>query len=342
MWQELETRLSEFPKYPLAAVPTPLQSARRLSKALGGPTIFVKRDDLTGLAFGGNKVRQMEYFIGEAAARAADVFIGGGGFAQSNHARVCSAAARAAGMLPVIIVRPGGPEVGLAGSMRSGNALITRALCDDIRTVPELAMAPRERLAEVEARRDVFEAVACEYRARGHRPYSLVGSSVALGALGYVGAALELEKQFQTMRIRPSWIVVTSLGVTQAGLELGSRLLGASWRVYGVAYMPTQGKGNETVARLTNEAAELLRVDVQVSPDDVLNVDAVAGPAYGVPSDASQHASELAAVTEGLLLDPVYSSKGLAGLQAGIELGQFTGEDTIVFVHTGGQPSLFA
>ena len=334
-WQ-LSERLAAFPRFPLLSAPTPLQPMRRLSCHLGGPELYVKRDDLTGLAFGGNKVRQMEFFIGDALAEGADTFIAGGSYAQSNHARISSAAARVAGLEPVIVVRPG-TNVGTHG----GNALLTRMLCDDLRVSTELADVPRDRLAEVAARRRVFDAIAEEYRAHGRRPYCLYGSSIPLGVMGYVAGALELQRQFDEAGVAPDWVVVTSLGSTQAGLELASRLMGLGWRVCGMAYMPVK-QGAAPVVRLANQAAGLLGYDLVLAADAVVNHDAWAGPDYAVPSAQSREAMQLAASMEALILDPHYSAKGLAGLIAMIRGGDFHAGQTLVFIHTGGQPALFA
>jgi len=333
----LEDRLAALPRYRLVAAPTPLQPLRRLSEHLGGPDLWVKRDDLTGLAFGGNKVRQMEFFVGEAKAQGADVLIGGGSYAQSNHARIVSAAARFAGLEPVIVVRPGG-SIGRYG----GNALLTRMLCSDVRVVAELADAPRDRLAEVEARRAIFDAIADEYRGRGRKPYCIYGSSDPLGVMGYVAAAGELQRQFDEAGVAPQCVVVTSLGATQAGLELGSRLLGASWHVWGLAYQPVDGAGDATVARLFNEAARLLGLDLSVATRDLINRDEWSGPGYAAPSPQSREAMRLSATLEALILDPVYSAKGMAGLIATIRSGVFRRDRPVVFVHTGGQVGLFA
>ncbi|HEY1617045.1 MAG TPA: pyridoxal-phosphate dependent enzyme [Streptosporangiaceae bacterium] len=339
---ELAERLGRLPRYPLATLPTPLQPMERLSFALGGPRLLVKRDDLTGLAFGGNKVRQMEYFTGDALAAGADTFIGGGAYAQSNHARICAAGSRAAGLEPVIVVRPATQELHLAGQAGQGNALITAILCDDIRLAPELEHASRDRLTEVAERRAVFEAIAAEYRARGARPYVLVGSSVGLGVMGYVAAALELQAQFEREHIAPDFVVVTSLGVTQAGLELAVRVLRLPWSVVGMAYMPAAGSGSQTVARLMDEAASLLKIELAVDYREIVNLDEYAGPRYGVPSSRSSDIARTVARCEGILLDPIYSAKGMAGLAGAIEHGRFGPEHTVVFLHTGGQPAVFA
>ena len=147
--------LARFPRVRLFPTPTPLEKLENLSRHLGGPEIWIKRDDCTVVATGGNKIRKLEFLVGEAKAQGADVLIGGGSYAQSNHARIVSAAARFAGLEPVIVVRPGG-GVGRFG----GNALLARMLCSDLRVAAELADAPRDRLAEVEARRAIFDAIA--------------------------------------------------------------------------------------------------------------------------------------------------------------------------------------
>ena len=153
---------------------------------------------------------------------------------------------------------------------------------------------------------------------------------------------MELQDQFEELGISPDWVVVTSLGVTQAGLELASRLLGLDWRVAGMAYRPVGGTGPEIVARLANDAAEVLGVDLSLTPEDILNCEEEAGPEYGVVSARSERALRLVAQLEGLILDPVYTSKGMAGLISSIERGDFRPGETVIFVHTGGQPSLFA
>jgi 1-aminocyclopropane-1-carboxylate deaminase/D-cysteine desulfhydrase-like pyridoxal-dependent ACC family enzyme len=331
--------IDQVPRARLVVQVTPLQPMPRLSARAGDAELWIKRDDLTGLALGGNKVRQMEFFAGEALASGADVFIGGGSFPQSNHARVCAAAARLVGMEPVILVRPGGPDV---STPTSGNAQLTRLLSDDVRIAPALAEVPANRLAEVAARRRVFDEVADEYRARGHQPYCLYGSSSPVGVLGYVAAALEMQDQFDQAGLEPDWVVVTSMGATQAGLELGARLIGATWRVMGMAYQSAGGTVPGIVASLATEAARLLGSDITIDEQDVMSDDQSAGPSYGVSSDASLEAIRATAATEAIILDPVYSGKGMAGLLARLGRGDFGAGQKIVFIHTGGQPALFA
>jgi 1-aminocyclopropane-1-carboxylate deaminase/D-cysteine desulfhydrase-like pyridoxal-dependent ACC family enzyme len=335
---ELGDRLARLPRVALATLPTPIQELHHLSRELG-VRILVKRDDLTGLALGGNKVRQAEFFVGEAIAAGSDVIVAGGSFAQSNHARVCAAAARAAGLGAIILVRPGeGPTADAA----TGNALLTRLIADEVRTVAALGDVPRgDRLAEVEHRTAVFESVARELRAQGQRPYVLVGSSTPIGVMGYVNAALELREQRRELDLEFSKLFVTSLGVTQAGLELGSRTLGEPYEVVGIAYQPTGGRGAEWIEQLMEGAAALLGIDLP-SGTSIVNEDATAGPGYGVADASAWEAIALGARSESLLLDPVYTAKGFAGLLQWIRDGRVRRGDSVLFIHTGGLPGLFA
>src|SRR4051794_11149308 len=168
--QRLRAAIDRLPRTPLGTLPTPLVDAPRLAREIGVGRLLIKRDDLTGLAFGGNKVRQMEFFIGDALAQGADLFIAGGSVDQSNHARVAAASARAAGIRSLIVAKPGGRHPG-----PQGNALLTRLLADEFVVLDELADAPVHRLAEVAFRARVFEGLAASRRDRGDRPYVVTG-----------------------------------------------------------------------------------------------------------------------------------------------------------------------
>ncbi|MBX3031021.1 MAG: pyridoxal-phosphate dependent enzyme [Chloroflexi bacterium] len=333
----LADALAAVPQVALGTLPTPLVEAPRLAAAIGVGRLLVKRDDLTGLAFGGNKVRQLAFFLGAARAAGADTVIAGGSYDQSNHARVTAAAARAAGLRSVIVARPGGTHPGA-----QGNGLLTRLLATEIRVLDELAEAPGDRLGEVAHRARVFERLAEEQRAAGHVPYVITGTSVPLGVLGYVAGTLELEAQLRALGIERPVVAVTSAGATQAGIELANRLLGEPCRVQGLAYLPTGGQGPTWVATLAGEASGLIGAPLRIDPITVRNDDRAAGPAYGHLSDGRREAMRLAIETEGLLLDPVYTATGMAGLIALVRAGELTPRDTVVFIHTGGLPALFA
>jgi L-cysteate sulfo-lyase len=334
---ELQLALEALPRVPLGTLPTPLVEAPRLAQALGVGRLLIKRDDLTGLAFGGNKVRQMEFFMGDARAAGADLLIAGGSFDQSNHARVAAAAARAAGMRSLIVARPGGTHPG-----PQGNGLLTRFLADEFVILQELASAPADRLAEVRLRAEVFGRLAEARRANGERPYVLVGTTIPLGAMGYVAGALELAGQLADAGIVRPVVAVTSAGATQAGLEVANRLIGEPFRLQGLAYAPTAGHGAEWVAEIATAAATLLGFDLAPDPTTIANDDAVAGPGYGVMTEERRAAMRLAVDLEGLVLDPVYTATGMAGLVRLSTTGVLDNRDTVVFIHTGGLPALFA
>ena len=209
----------------------------RLSERLGR-RILVKRDDLTGLALGGNKVDRRSSSSVTRWRSGADSLLAGGSYPHSNHARVLAAAARVAGLEPVILFRPDG---GASRDDERGNALLTHLLASEVRFVDALRDAPdSDRRAEVEFRRQIFESEADRLREAGRTPYVVLGSSVALGVMGYVVAAMELHEQLRSLDIAPSKVFVTSLGATHAGLELGARLLGEQYEVIGIAYQPSE------------------------------------------------------------------------------------------------------
>jgi 1-aminocyclopropane-1-carboxylate deaminase/D-cysteine desulfhydrase-like pyridoxal-dependent ACC family enzyme len=333
---ELQTALDALPRVPLGIFPTPLVDAPRLADALGLRRLLIKRDDLTGLAFGGNKVRQMEFFMGDARAAGADLLIAGGSFDQSNHARVAAGAARAAGMRSLIVARPGGTHPG-----PQGNGLLTRFLADEFVVLDELAAAPTDRLAEVRLRAEVFGRLAEARRAEGARPYVLTGTTIPLGAMGYVAGGLELIRQLAALKITRPIVAVTSAGATQAGLEIANRLVGEPVLVQGLAYAPTNGRGSHWVADLIAGGAALLGETLSPDPATIANDDAAAGPGYGAMTDERRAAMQLAAM-DGLILDPVYTATGMAGLIRLAAAGRLADAEAVVFIHTGGLPAIFA
>ncbi len=335
---ELRARLGRQPRYPISLLPTPLMELPNFSAALGGPRIFMKRDDMTGLAYGGNKARKLDYFIGEAVAQGCDVFIGGGGAIQSNHALMCAAAARKAGLKPVIFARSNTLHYELQGDF-----LLTKMLVDEgvyLYAPPGTdGMQERHRPELV----DLMNRVAEELRARGHKPYVLPGSGQPAGTLGYVECALELTEQCEALGITPDWIFLTSTGGGQAGLLLGAKFLQQQHTVVGCAPAPyaTDAERAARVADLANRTAALLGVDERIDAGEVVNLN-YGGTAYGVPTEAGLEALHLLARTEGIFLDPVYTSKGVSGMIDQIRKGVVGPNDTVIYVHTGGLPLNFA
>ena len=304
---------------PLAHGPTPLERLDRLSDWLGGPRLLVKRDDQTGLALGGNKARKLEHLCAEALARGCDTLVTGGG-PQSNHCRMTAAAANRLGLQCHLVL------AGPAADRPTGNLLLDHLLG------AQLHPTPAREYYEIEAS---IEAVADEVRAKGGRPYAIpVGGASVTGALGYVDAARELTGQL----VEPlDWIVVADgSGGTHAGLLAG---LDADTRILGVD-VGTRPDLDERVPELAAATAAALDRPV---PSGEVHIDHTRfGAGYGKPTPECREAIRAAARLEGLILDPVYTGKAMAGLIGWIREGRFTEHQSVLFWHTGGAPALFA
>jgi L-cysteate sulfo-lyase len=322
-------KLARFPRVRLTQAPTPLEPMQNFSRLLGGPNLWIKRDDCTGLATGGNKTRKLEYLIGDALAKA-DIVITQGA-TQSNHARQTAAAAAKFGMACEIILED---RTGYTHEdyRKSGNVILDRLLGANLRHVPagtdmDAAMA---KLAD-------------ELKSQGRTPYVIPGGgSNPVGALGYVTCALELAEQANVLGLDIDLLVhATGSTGTQAGLLAGLEGSRAGIPVLGIGVRAPKAVQEEKVHALAARTAELLGVPGVVSRDRVVaNCDYV-GEGYGLPTPGMMEALELVARTEGILLDPVYSGKAMAGLIDLIRKGQFTRGQNIVFLHTGGAVGLF-
>ncbi|NOY98068.1 MAG: D-cysteine desulfhydrase family protein [Chloroflexi bacterium] len=311
-----------LPRLHFAHLPTPIEELPRLTQALGGPRLFVKRDDQTGLAFGGNKTRKLEFLVAEAQARGARTLVSAGA-AQSNHCRQTAAAAARYGFECVLVLTGGPPE------QASANLLLDHLFGARIVWVAD--RADRERVLQ-----ETFE----QARADGERPYLVpYGGSSPTGALGYVFAMEEFLRQ----DVAADWIVfASSSGGTQAGLVLGARVFGCSGKVLGISIDEPQHALQAHVAELASETSERLGERIQFSPGDVLVNDDYCAPGYGVLTDLEREAVQLFAKYEGLLLDPVYTGRAAGGMIDLIRRGFFEPGETVLFWHTGGTPGLFA
>jgi len=323
-------RLAELPRIHLGQLPTPLEEAKRLSDALAGPRIYFKRDDLTGIGLGGNKVRKLEYIIGKALEEGADTLVVCGGF-QSNMARVSAAMANRVGLNVELVLG------GLPGEPRPpvGNLLLDHLLGAGIRyvdTVPRWEFGPF--LAEV----------ADELRGQGRRPYVLEpGGSSPEGMAGYFSASLEMAGQFSAQGIEPSRVVVAvGSGSTYGGLVLGSMNADPTFEVVGISVSRKSDYLRDKIPELASDAIELLGLDEVPALDDLTTYDQYIGEGYGALTDGACEAIRLVAETEGVFLDPVYTGKCMAGLIDLIRKGVIGKNETVVFVHTGGSPALFA
>jgi L-cysteate sulfo-lyase len=312
-------------------LPTPLEYLPRLSKHLGGSDIYVKRDDCTGLATGGNKTRKLEYSMAEAIEQGADTIITVGAV-QSNHVRQAAAAACKLGLkcevlLEHRVVDPSEPY------RTSGNVLLDRIFGANLREYPGGTDFDQE-----------MSVVADEVRANGGTPYIIPGgASNCVGALGYVNCAFELLEQFQEQDLAVDHIVTaTGSAGTQAGLIVGLKAMKSAIPLLGIGVNAAQQEQEEKVFQLACETAEFIGVPGIVARNEVIaNCDYV-GDGYGVPTDGMNEAVLLLARLEGLLFDPVYSGKALAGMIDLIRSGKFDAAKNIVFLHTGGSAALFA
>lgn len=322
--------LSQKPRLPLANLPTPLQTARRLTQRLAGPEILIKRDDLTGLATGGNKTRKLEFLLADALNQNAGCLITVGG-PQSNHCRQTAAAAARIG-LPCHLVIGGFPPPHL-----QGNLFLDRVL------------GTQMHWSGTTNRTQKIEEVAASLRSAGATPYTIpVGGSTAIGALGYVVAMVELCDQLAAANRSVDRILfATSSGGTQAGIVVGAALTGFTGQVLGISIdqVPDEQssvKYKQFVTQLANDTAQSIGCTAQFSPKDInINYDYL-GQGYGVVGDLEREAVKLMAQTEGILVGPVYTGRALGGLIDLIRKGIVSANETILFWHTGDETALHA
>jgi len=328
---EVGSRLEQFPRERLAHLPTPLSFLPRLSSALDGPPIWIKRDDCTGLATGGNKARKLEYLMGAARTEGADGVITFGAL-QSNHARQTAAAAAALGLTCDLILVTNVEYWEPAWDV-SGNRLLDEVLGARIHIAADEPAAVHQLKILLEAAQD-----------DGRRLYVVpIGGSNAVGALGYVGCAVELIAQSNNLGIHPSAVVnaTSSLG-TQAGLLVGFQASGSPISVRSVNVSASEERLQFAELRKICDATASL-LDVPPPDNDCLRIESgFLGPSYGVPTEAMREAVKLLARLEGILLDPVYTGKAMAWLIHEIREDRLNKDRPVIFLHTGGSPGLFA
>jgi len=322
--------IARFPRIRLGHFPTPLEPMDNLSRLLGGPRLWIKRDDCTGLSSGGNKTRKLEFLMADAQTREADVVITQGA-TQSNHTRQTAAAAVKLGMRCHILLedRTGNKDFNYT---ENGNVLLDR-----------LHGATVERRPGGSDMQAEMETVAARLTQEGRRPYVIPGGgSNPVGALGYVNAALELINQSAEMGLRIDHLVhATGSAGTQAGLVVGLQAINSAVHLLGIGVRAPREKQESMVYDLACRTWDFMALRGEVQRGAVLaNCDYVGG-GYGVPTPGMVEAVTLLAQTEGLLLDPVYSGKGMAGLIDLVRKGHFEKDQNIVFLHTGGSAGLF-
>jgi L-cysteate sulfo-lyase len=323
--------LSGFPRVSLAHLPTRLEFLPRLTEQLGGPEIWVKRDDCTGLATGGNKTRKLEFSMGEALEQGADTIITVGAV-QSNHVRQAAAAAARLGMRCEVLLEH---RVRKPGNLylNSGNVLLDRLLGANLREY--------DKGTDFEA---AMDEIAGEVRASGGTPYIIPGgASNPVGALGYVGCAEELLQQCEAQDVAFDHVVLASGSAgTHAGMAVGLRASGSDLPILGIGVNVPRDEQEAKVWDLACATADYIDRPGCVSRQDIVADCSYVGAGYGEPTEGMNEAVLMLARTEGLLFDPVYSGKALAGMIDYIRAGRFTPGQKIVFLHTGGVAGLFA
>jgi len=333
--------LDTFPRVSLIHLPTPMRKLERLSAELGGPEIWIKRDDLTGLAFGGNKSRKLEYIIPDVLAKKAVVVVTWASL-QSNWALQTAAACAKFGVQPVLVLfktydLP--PEL-------DGNMLLDRILGADIR----IREAAKGKIVTPDFALAAAEEAAAEFRDRGMKPYIVpVGGSMPmgdmdkpLGAIAYLNAYRELIEQTRAFGFEPDAVVhSTGSGGTQAGLLLGAKLFSPATRVVGISVSDEKTAFSEIVRVIVNATERTLGLEPAVRPEDIIVFDDYLQDGYGVVNRDVAEVIRLVFQREGIVLDPVYTSKAFMGMIDLIRKGYFKTSDRIVFMHTGGTPALF-
>jgi D-cysteine desulfhydrase family pyridoxal phosphate-dependent enzyme len=339
--QEVRERIERFSRVELVDRPTAFRKLANLTRAAGGPDIFIKRDDLTGLAFGGNKARKLEFIVRDMLDKKTDVVITWASL-QSNWCMQTAAAAKKFAIDSILVLfktydLPAGND---------GNLLLDRILGADIRVYE----AEPGRVVRPEQAMGILEDVADEIRAKGLKPYVVPvgGSSVLgdmdrpLGAIGYVEAFAEMLEQARAAGIEPDWVVhPTGSGGTQAGLLTGARALTGNCRIAGISVSDPKGPFSADVLAIARQAIESLDLECGLGPEDVLVWDEYIGEGYGVVGRDAAEVIRLVFQKEGIVLDPVYTSKAMLGLLDLVRRGVIRRDETVVFIHTGGTPVLF-
>ena len=324
--EQLIQQVAQIPQVELGHFPTPLEECPRLSEALGGPRIFMKREDCSGLAFGGNKVRQLTFTLGDAVAQEADTIVHGAA-SQSNHCRQTAAACGKLGLKCYLRLARDHKTI------PQGNLLLDKLASVDVEIV-DVPFGPELDVVKYE--------LAEKLKREGMKPYVVASPrSTALAAVAFTWCIAEIAQQQQHLGIDANWIYTASVGGTQAGLVLGTKALALKMKPFGIAPIRWENK-LERMSAAANSAADFLGLNTHVTEADIQNTDDYIGQAYGYLTPECIDALKLVVKTEGIFLDPVYTAKAMACLIDHIQQGKLGRDDTVIFLHTGGTPALFA
>nr|WP_307730326.1 pyridoxal-phosphate dependent enzyme [Alsobacter ponti] len=317
--------IARVPRVKLIERPTPITEAPNLAKALGGgPRVFIKRDDLTSIGLGGNKLRNLEFRLARSMAENPDTVIVGLDL-QSNSARQTTAACNKLGLRTILVLEGNRPNI------VQGNLLMDYLLGAEVHFAPSRG-----------EQRRMLDDLADKVRAEGGRPHILNDNPMfdVASAIAYLETTLEVIEQLAAEGVSPTVFYMSSSGKGQAGIVLAQHLTGVKFAMHGVTATDEFHVPSRTAA-IANETAQALGLDLTISEDEIVNFADFVGPGYGKPSDAGNEAVRLFARTEGVILDPIYTGKAAAGLVAHMREGRFGPDDVVVFVHTGGVPANF-
>jgi D-cysteine desulfhydrase family pyridoxal phosphate-dependent enzyme len=338
---EIKKKIKAFPKQNLIHLPTPLQKLENLSQELGGPEIYIKRDDLTGLAFGGNKSRKLEFIMHDILSKKSDSVITWAAV-QSNWCLQTAAAARKFGLKPILILfkKYDLPEE------YDGNLLLDYILDADV----IIKEAEKGKILKKEDIQGIVDKVENEVKEWGLNPYvaplggSMVGGSMEkpLGAISYVNAFVELLEQAEKQRLDFNYVLHSSgSGGTQGGLVVGAKAIKEERKVLGISVSEDKESYGKEVLTIAQDTAKALNLDFAIRKEDIIIFDEYIKEGYGILNKEVSEALRFVAVKEGIFLDPVYTGKAMAALIDLVKKGYFKKEDKIVFFHTGGTPALF-
>ncbi len=332
--QKLRECIEKLPRVYLAHLPTPLEETPRLSEALKGPLIYFKRDDLTGLALGGNKTRMFEFILGHGLKMGADTVVAGAAV-QSNYCRQMAAACNKLGLDVYLVLRKVRGDIDL---QPQGNLLLDLLTGAHVQIIE--ANTPAEQIR-------IMEKVTEDLQAKGRHPYlarMANSEDTGLDAIAYANCILEIYEQLEGMDLEPDYLYVASADTTQAGLVLGAKYLRLDFPIVGIN--PLDKIWGEDapplIAKIANMAAKILGLDTQVKASEVISYSDYVGRGYGQITQEGIKAIKLVAEREGIFLDPVYTGKAMSGLVDHIRQGRIKAGEVVIFLHTGGSPALFA
>jgi len=338
---EIKKKIEDFPKIDLIHLPTPFQKLENLSLALGGPEIYMKRDDLTGIAFGGNKSRKLEFIIQDALNKNADVIITWASV-QSNWCLQTAAAARKFGIKPILLLF----KTYDLPEEYDGNLLLDYILDAEVR----IREAEKGKVVKKEDVEKIVEEVENEVKEQRYTPYiapiggSMIGGSMEkpLGAISYVNAFVELLEQAERQGLEINYILhSTGSGGTQGGLAVGAKALKEDIKVLGISVSDDKESFGKEVLTIAHDTVKALGLDLSLEREDIIVFDEYIKEGYGIVNREVSEAIRFVAIKEGIFLDPVYTGKAMAALIDLVNKGYFKKEDKIVFFHTGGTPALF-